>query len=46
MQVPVQIEEEPMAFDVAAAVTLGLCAVFGAGYIFKAIDRRVRGSGD
>jgi hypothetical protein len=34
-----------MAFDFAAAATLALCAVFGAGYAFKAIDRRSRGDG-
>jgi hypothetical protein len=34
-----------MAFDFAAAATLALCAVFGAGYVFKAIDRRFRSNG-
>jgi hypothetical protein len=34
-----------MAFDVAAAATLALCAVFGAGYAFKAIDRRFKRNG-
>ena len=29
-----------MAYDFAAAATLVLCVVFGAGYAFKAIDRR------
>ena len=34
-----------MAFDFAAAATLALCVVFGAGYAFKAIDRRNRSNG-
>ncbi len=34
-----------MPFDIAAAATLGLCALFGAGYVFKAIDRRYRNGG-
>ena len=29
-----------MAYAFAAGATLALCVVFGAGYAFKAIDRR------
>jgi hypothetical protein len=29
-----------MRFDFAAAATLALCTIFGAGYVFRAIDRR------
>ena len=31
-----------MNFDWAAGATLVVCAVFGAGYVFKLIDRRDR----
>jgi hypothetical protein len=31
-----------MPFDLAAAATLALCVIFGAGYVFKAIDRRFK----
>lgn len=34
-----------MQFDIAAVATLVLCVAFGAGYVFKAIDRRFKDSG-
>ena len=34
-----------MAYAFAAGATLALCVVFGAGYVFKAIDRRYRRDG-
>jgi hypothetical protein len=34
-----------MAYAFAAGATLALCVVFGAGYAFKAIDRRYRRDG-
>ena len=34
-----------MAYTFAAGATLALCVVFGAGYAFRAIDRRSRRDG-
>jgi hypothetical protein len=35
-----------MSFDWAAGATLLVCAVFGAGYVFKLIDRMERERND